>query len=83
MKINCLHCGHKFDLGDAYDDYDGMVRCATCGGLLDIKTQDGSVRSMRFAAAPTAQPSPMRLVSETSNAPTGASGTGVDAAQAA
>lgn len=62
MKINCLHCGHKFDLGGAYDDYDGMVRCATCGGLLDIKTQDGSVRMMRFAAEPSAQPAPMRFV---------------------
>lgn len=26
MRINCICCGHPFDLGDAYDDYDGPVR---------------------------------------------------------
>lgn len=54
MNINCLHCGHKYDLGHAYDDYEGLVRCSTCGGLLDIRTQDGSVKAMRFGVMPTA-----------------------------
>lgn len=54
MNINCLHCGHKFDLGHACDDYEGLVRCSTCGGLLEIKTQGGAVKSMRFGSVPTA-----------------------------
>lgn len=58
MRINCLHCGHRFDLGDAYDDYDGPVRCNTCSGLLEIRTQDGSVRAMRFPSQPAAGPAP-------------------------
>ncbi len=58
MQVNCLHCGHRFDLGKAYDDYEGAVRCSTCRGLLDIRTQDGQVRAVRpfsFAAQPAPQ----------------------------
>lgn len=59
MRINCIHCGHKFDLGDAYDDYEGMVRCDTCRGGLIVRTQAGSVRSvMPWAVAPLAAPVP-------------------------
>ncbi|MGP1271737.1 MAG: hypothetical protein ACTS22_00220 [Phycisphaerales bacterium] len=47
MKINCLFCGHKQDLGDAYDDYEGLVRCPTCGGLLEIRSIDGQMKSCR------------------------------------
>ncbi|MEM0982468.1 MAG: hypothetical protein AAGI17_00805 [Planctomycetota bacterium] len=54
MQINCLHCRHKFDLGKAYDDYEGLVKCSTCAGLLDIKTEDGGVRAVRFGTTPTA-----------------------------
>ncbi len=54
MQINCLHCGHKFDLGKNYDDYEGLVRCGTCAGLLDVRTQEGDVKAVRFGAVPTA-----------------------------
>jgi len=54
MQINCLHCGHKFDLGKNYDDYEGLVRCGTCAGLLDIRTEEGDVKAVRFGAGPTA-----------------------------
>ena len=47
MKINCLHCGHKQDLGDAYDDYEGLIRCPTCAGLLDIRSVDGQMKACR------------------------------------
>ena len=50
MKIICLACGHKVDLGDAYDDYAGLVRDATCGALLEIKTEVGSLRSVTLVA---------------------------------
>jgi hypothetical protein len=50
MNVNCISCGHKFDLGNAYDDYEGMVKCPTCRSLLDIRTQDGSVRAVRPVA---------------------------------
>jgi DNA-directed RNA polymerase subunit RPC12/RpoP len=46
MNINCIACGHKFELDDAYDDYEGPVRCWVCGALLEIKAQDGCLRRM-------------------------------------
>lgn len=53
MQINCISCGHRFDLGRAYDDYEGLVKCGTCRSLLEIRTQDGSIRSVRPYAAAT------------------------------
>lgn len=62
MHINCISCGHRFDVGKSYDDYEGLVKCPTCRALLDIKTLDGGVRSVRPvsfslpATAPAAAP---------------------------
>ena len=46
MKVNCLNCGHTFDLDDAYDDYEGQVKCWICGAILEIKAEDGSLKTM-------------------------------------
>jgi transcription initiation factor IIE alpha subunit len=48
MKINCLCCGHKVDLDDAYDDYEGQVKCFACGAILEIKTEQGGVKHVRL-----------------------------------
>jgi len=59
MKIICLACGHKIDLGDAYDDFDGPIRDATCGALLEIRTEGGNLRSVAvLAGLPQAPPRP-------------------------
>lgn len=50
MHINCINCGHRFDVGRAYDDYEGMVKCPTCRTLLEIRTQDGNLKMVRPAA---------------------------------
>jgi hypothetical protein len=47
MKVNCLHCGHAFGVDDSYCDYEGLLKCPTCGGLLDARIQDGMIRSVR------------------------------------
>lgn len=52
MKINCIFCGHNFDLNDAYDDYEGEVKCWICGGILDIKVQEGKLKSLKYARTP-------------------------------
>jgi DNA-directed RNA polymerase subunit RPC12/RpoP len=52
MKVNCLHCGHKFDLGHNYDDYDGLVRCPTCAGLLELKSEEGAIKRCTFGYVP-------------------------------
>jgi len=51
MKLNCICCGHTVDLRDAYDEYDGLVRCMTCGALLAIHTHEGQVKLVERAAA--------------------------------
>jgi DNA-directed RNA polymerase subunit N (RpoN/RPB10) len=56
MKINCLSCGHKVDLDDVYDDYQGLIRCLTCTAMLEIKTEEGQLRSVQWI---TASPSPL------------------------
>ncbi len=56
MYVNCISCGHKFDIGKSYDDYEGPVRCPTCRGVLTIRTEDGSIRSVRPGLIPQAAP---------------------------
>ncbi|MDA8408117.1 MAG: hypothetical protein M0T73_14830 [Deltaproteobacteria bacterium] len=48
MKINCVSCGHSIFLDDAYDDFEGPVKCYVCGGLLQIKTEEGKLKSIRL-----------------------------------
>lgn len=48
MKINCLSCGFKVDLSDAYDDYEGLVKCFVCSALLEIKTEEGLIKSIKI-----------------------------------
>ena len=52
MKINCILCGHNFDLEDTYDDYEGDVKCWVCGGVLDIKVQEGKLKFLKYVKAP-------------------------------
>lgn len=49
MKINCLSCGLKMDLADAYDNYEGQVKCFACGAILEITTLEGNVCSVTLA----------------------------------
>ncbi|MBI2827944.1 MAG: hypothetical protein HYX77_01570 [Acidobacteria bacterium] len=70
MKIICLSCGHKVDLGDAYDDYAGQIKCATCSAILDIKTEAGGLKAVAVTrgrpleasagAAPVHEPAAVR-----------------------
>ena len=49
MKINCLSCGHNVDLDSAYDEnYEGAVKCYGCDAMLEIKTEEGSLRGVRL-----------------------------------
>ena len=48
MKINCLSCGHNVDLDDVYDDFEGQVKCFACSALLEIKTEEGKLKSVQF-----------------------------------
>ena len=48
MKLNCLRCGHKIDLDDAYDDYEGPVKCYVCGSLLEMQAHEGRIRTVQL-----------------------------------
>ena len=52
MKVNCISCGHTLDLRDAYDDYEGKVRCFICGAMLTIRTCDGQVKAVDLPSSP-------------------------------
>lgn len=47
MRINCLACGHKVDLDQAYDDYEGPVKCFACKATLEIRTEQGSIKAVK------------------------------------
>ena len=56
MKINCPACGHSVELDEAYDDYEGQIRCWVCREVFEIRTADGyvkAVRSREFAPSPS------------------------------
>ncbi len=48
MKINCLSCGHQVVLDDAYDNYEGLVKCFACSAMLEIKTEEGNLKRVQF-----------------------------------
>jgi hypothetical protein len=49
-KINCVSCGHTICLDDAYDDFEGPVKCYVSSGLLQIKTVEGMIKAIRPAS---------------------------------
>jgi len=56
VKINCLSCGHKVELDDAYDDFEGQVRCVTCGAMLEILTDQGKLKKIKALPRTGARP---------------------------
>ena len=53
MKIRCVSCGHSISLDDAYDDFEGQVRCYVCSGLLQIRTEEGMIKGIREVSMET------------------------------
>jgi len=47
IKVNCICCGFSINLDDAYDDYEGQVKCFTCNALLEVKLAEGNVKSVK------------------------------------
>jgi hypothetical protein len=48
MRVNCLYCGHKVELDNAYDDFEGPVKCL-CGAMLEIRTEEGMLKAIKIA----------------------------------
>lgn len=51
MKINCLSCGHKMDLDEAYSDYDGQIKCFICAAVLRVRTEEGRLKSVKIVSS--------------------------------
>jgi hypothetical protein len=60
VKINCLRCGHKVDLDDVYDDYEGSIKCL-CGAMLEIKTEEGRLRRVQLSPLTASPPKSRRM----------------------
>lgn len=49
LRLNCISCGRFINLHeDVYADYEGLIKCDACGGILNIKIQEGKLKSMAF-----------------------------------
>jgi ribosomal protein S27E len=55
MRINCIACGHRFELDEAYDDYSGRVKCSVCRSMLQISTEGGKVKSVDLSGQAAVQ----------------------------
>jgi ribosomal protein S27E len=49
MKINCLGCGHSFELDEAYEEYAGQIRCWVCGVTLEVQIEAGRPKLVKLA----------------------------------
>jgi len=48
IKLNCIACGHAIELGDAYEDYEGAIKCWGCSAVLEVKLLQGKLKTMKF-----------------------------------
>jgi DNA-directed RNA polymerase subunit N (RpoN/RPB10) len=55
IRVNCLSCGHPMDLGDAYEDYHGEVRCWGCRAVLEVTLAEGKLKAMTRSGARAAR----------------------------
>ena len=58
IKVNCLSCGHSINLDDAYSDYEGQVKCFTCSTLLEVRLEEGNIKSVKTPQITRSQEEP-------------------------
>lgn len=51
MRLNCISCGHSMTLDDAYDDFEGLVKCNICGALLQVKISEAKIKGVNLAGS--------------------------------
>jgi DNA-directed RNA polymerase subunit N (RpoN/RPB10) len=52
MKINCTSCGGEVNLDHrVFEEYEGPVKCFSCGAMLEIKTFQGVLSSINPVSA--------------------------------
>lgn len=53
IKLNCLSCGHPIELDEAYEDYQGEIRCWGCRAVVEVSLQEGKLQSMKLSPGST------------------------------
>jgi hypothetical protein len=49
MRMNCLSCGHEVNLDHpVFRNYQGPVKCFSCGKMMDITTNQGALTQSRL-----------------------------------
>jgi DNA-directed RNA polymerase subunit N (RpoN/RPB10) len=46
IRIRCVGCGHLIQLDEAYQSYEGQLRCWTCGRLMEVTIREGRLNAM-------------------------------------
>jgi len=63
LKLNCISCGHSISLDEnVYVDYEGQIKCNACSAILNVKIEDGKLKSMDFVkiSRPSVEDSSLR-----------------------
>lgn len=56
MNIDCMVCGNEINLDhDVFVEYAGPIKCFSCGGMMEIRTVQGTIDSVSLLGIPTAQ----------------------------
>jgi hypothetical protein len=48
VKLICPACGHPIELNEAYEDYQGEVRCWGCRAVLEVKLRGVQLQTMKL-----------------------------------
>ena len=70
IRVSCLSCGHLMDLGEAYEDFVGEVRCWVCRAVLEMTLCEGKLKGMRRSGgvvAPLASMAAVQVVQAPDN----------------
>ena len=63
MKVDCISCGYEINLDHKiFDDYSGPIKCFSCGSVMEVTIEQGSMRSaMHREISPFYYPEERRL----------------------
>jgi transcription elongation factor Elf1 len=58
MRLNCISCGHSMTLDDAYQDFEGLVKCNICSALLQVKISEAKIKAVNLSGSQYPAPPP-------------------------
>ena len=53
MMVSCINCSREVNLDHViFDNYEGPVKCFSCGTMMEIRTAKGTVDNVVFLRTP-------------------------------